>query len=257
VKAYSRRKGSPSAIQTMAKRIKVKERPSFFTKNNKLISLIGALIVFSTFLVKDELREHARDLSSSIDAAESTFKIRSDEAKLITTVANLRPHYSISRKEPSQYPDAEDYEKIRALFDECDNEETQRSLERGLRLSELIPDAGVTQRRWEALQEDSDSVDKAADIECDFFPGMCDDKPRLSKIALEEKVETLCNKRFALAGSVGKLMSQVVKNAHDIRIRNERRDKTYDWLSIFLYTLGWGLALVGRLYGGKEMIDTD
>ena len=57
------------------KRPRLKE---LLTQHRRLVTFIGALIVFVTFVVKDGLREQLKDLVSSIDSAESVFAIRND-----------------------------------------------------------------------------------------------------------------------------------------------------------------------------------
>jgi hypothetical protein len=45
----------------------------------------------------------------------------------------------------------------------------------------------------------------------------------------------------------------LIDDAKLVRDRNARRSVTASWISIILYTLGWGLGFVGRIYGGGEM----
>jgi hypothetical protein len=52
-------------------------------RHNRLLTFVGALIVFTTFVVKEGLRERLKDFVDSVGAAESTFMIRGD-----TNIAN-------------------------------------------------------------------------------------------------------------------------------------------------------------------------
>ena len=45
----------------------------------------------------------------------------------------------------------------------------------------------------------------------------------------------------------------VLTDANSLRDVYERREKYASWASVGLYTLGWGLGLVGRLYGGRDV----
>jgi hypothetical protein len=62
-----------------------------------VLTFLGAVIVFSTFIVKEGMREHLKDLSDSINAAQSEYLIRSD-----TTQANGMLHDILLRLESLQ-----------------------------------------------------------------------------------------------------------------------------------------------------------
>lgn len=52
-----------------------------------------------------------------------------------------------------------------------------------------------------------------------------------------------------LNGFARLLALKAFTKAEDRRIPVEHRYKIATWASYFLYALGWGLALLGRLYG--------
>jgi hypothetical protein len=51
---------------------------SFIKRHNRLLSFIGALIVFVTFIVKDNLREHWKGTADAIDMAQYMYAIHVD-----------------------------------------------------------------------------------------------------------------------------------------------------------------------------------
>lgn len=50
----------------------------FIHKHDRLLSTLGALIIFFTFLAREGFRDELKELVDSIDAAQSVFLIRSD-----------------------------------------------------------------------------------------------------------------------------------------------------------------------------------
>ena len=47
----------------------------------RVISIVGATIIFATFLVNDAKRNHLKELADSIEAAENTFIIHADNRR--------------------------------------------------------------------------------------------------------------------------------------------------------------------------------
>src|SRR5215470_37059 len=62
---------------------------TFLRKHKGWLSFIGAAIVFMTFVVKDNVREHFRELTSTFDAAERLLAIRKDTMAANTKLAAL------------------------------------------------------------------------------------------------------------------------------------------------------------------------
>jgi hypothetical protein len=58
--------------------------PKFFRRHERLISFIGASIVLATFILREIVRDHLKDLADSLDQAQSVFSIRGqlDETNL-------------------------------------------------------------------------------------------------------------------------------------------------------------------------------
>jgi hypothetical protein len=71
------------------KLVRIQDDPSFFKRHGKWVSFIGALIVFSTFVVKDAIRENLKNLVDSLASAENNFAIREDSALLSTEIAQI------------------------------------------------------------------------------------------------------------------------------------------------------------------------
>jgi hypothetical protein len=54
---------------------------------------------------------------------------------------------------------------------------------------------------------------------------------------------------LSLADNLEAFEAEVFRRAREVRESSERQYRHWTWASYFLYTLGWGLGLVGRLVG--------
>jgi hypothetical protein len=70
----------------------------FIHKYDRLLSVLGALIIFLTFLAREGFRDELKELVDSIDAAQSVFLIRSDNRDIAEQVAHLQE--SLGAKQP-------------------------------------------------------------------------------------------------------------------------------------------------------------
>ena len=62
---------------------------AFFERYGRVISLIGALIVFATFIVKDLLSERWKDQASSLELAGYIFAILTDTSTIRNKVYDM------------------------------------------------------------------------------------------------------------------------------------------------------------------------
>jgi hypothetical protein len=61
----------------------------FLKRHRQSLSLVGALIVFSTFVIKDAIREEVKDTVDSLQAAEDVFVTRSENEETALTLASI------------------------------------------------------------------------------------------------------------------------------------------------------------------------
>jgi hypothetical protein len=86
----------------LSKRRDHPESRSGLKTHKRIISFIGALIVFFTFMIKEGLVEKLKDQTSSIDSAEKTFALRSDNARTEADVKSLKVMFE-ERLAPAVY----------------------------------------------------------------------------------------------------------------------------------------------------------
>jgi hypothetical protein len=72
----------------------------FCRRDGRILTLLGALIVFLTFVVKDGLREHLKDAAGSISAANDVFAIREDNMGTRLELEELKK--DLERNAPDQ-----------------------------------------------------------------------------------------------------------------------------------------------------------
>ena len=63
---------------------------NFLRRHSRILTVLGALIVFVTFVVKEGLRDRGKDLLASVESAQTTFVMRSDVEDLRLQLRSLQ-----------------------------------------------------------------------------------------------------------------------------------------------------------------------
>src|SRR5437899_12130618 len=61
----------------------------FPLKLSRLLSLVGALVLFTTFLIKEELQDHQKDLLADIQAAQAHYAEDERASSIVNTIEDL------------------------------------------------------------------------------------------------------------------------------------------------------------------------
>jgi hypothetical protein len=195
----------------------------FFGRHGRILTLLGALIVFLTFVVKDGLREHLKDAASSISAANDVFAIREDNMGTRLELEELK-------KDLDGNATGQSWSDIRIVQAKC------RRMYYALGAVAYLVKAADD-------KEDTPTI-RSLDQELT--------KIRFDSLALNmsaSTVGTLGQSASALELRMAKFEDDVVERA---RLKLQQRQALYDswtWISYVLYTIGWGLGLVGKLCG--------
>jgi hypothetical protein len=230
-------------------------------RHNRLLTFVGALIVFTTFVVKEGLRERLKDFVDSVGAADSTFMIRGD-----TNISN-----SLLRSLEEDIGDVERNKAIRETGIVAPSsvhlyyswrdlsmmgQSIKANLDNVARLMRKLPNQGANIAQLEtlkkALEDDGRSLDnlyKALPINPGYrllFPEK-DIIKRMSEQDLQA-FDALRKHFHSLESDANRFATEVLNISEGLRDKNERSYGIYTWVSYGLYTLGWGLGLVGRLY---------
>jgi hypothetical protein len=224
-------------------------------KYNKLLTIVGALIVFIMYVVKDTQKEKIRDLADEINSAESVFVVSTslDDVRMKLAYSTFETTnligFSVKRESKnvmlvhevdgglvglmtSSLQEADHLvEIVSRLAERIDDREAV------IALGKLKHEIGPLWPRIEALNK------------------LSDQRPFQNKEILES---------IELADSSGLLWQKasfikvdVFKHAEGKRKKTEDDYKFYTTLSHVLYFVGWSLALVGHFFGVNSGISPE
>src|ERR1051326_7041389 len=207
-------------------------------KHSHLLVFTGALIVFFTFVVKEGLREEWQNTAETIRTAEYFYATRTN-----TMAANSKLDDVLSTL---------NYEA---------NKGSDHPLERRLfGLWRSVSGFDVEAAHLRDLTDSLPSNDDLRSKENAFENGIKDLREQLYIIQREGPKEPETSERESkaslLASSIDsqgmEVKRRILEHADNIRGKNELYSRYAWWISAFLFALGWGLGLVGKLYGVPE-----
>jgi hypothetical protein len=220
----------------------------FIRKHRRmLISSGGALIVFLTFVVKEGVKEHYKDLATSVDSAESLFII-CDSIRVPPNVFD--EVFKAQGRKPQEMID----ETIRIMRQE--EGYISASLTTTKRLLYELPDQQARIDKVEKLQLSyaSKSIDEHTAYVTELDESVINvyKNPKkkgtpepLLGVAVAGKVWD-----FVKIGNEAKnLADESLRVAEEIRHEAEWRYEMATQVSYVIYGIGWVLAIVGRVYG--------
>ncbi|HWE86331.1 MAG TPA: hypothetical protein VG267_15415 [Terracidiphilus sp.] len=154
--------------------IRVGDKPSFSTKHRKVIMLLGAALVFATFVIKDALRDQQKDLSDFVGSARAVFIGQEDSSSVLNRLTLIRN--AINRLAQT-YPHLErmkgfDFPTVRPTYDEIDSAadelEAQREfislyLDRSSHLCEVLPDGSTLLVKINDLKKRLEADDRSGE----------------------------------------------------------------------------------------------
>lgn len=235
---------------------------AFFRHPKHWLPLLGALIVFVTYVVKEGLEERWKETASAITAAEYAFAVRTDHIEM-----TKGDYYKLD----SMWPKATDIHRVLRYMDFCESINRSSTLMIGnanllmvllpetdeLRLDFNILDSRVRQERAlirsfkfgaNQLLSDEVAAQTLKDLEKRSIQ-LRDIKKR--EAALQHKIgdsissSMILDSEFAGSG----VLPEVFNRCEEIRNRNERKATWAWWISAGLFALGWSLGVLGKLYG--------
>jgi hypothetical protein len=219
--------------------------PSFMKRHSRLISFLGALIVFVTFIVKEGLADRWKGEASALSALESSFATRQEINRI---------HYVLTEME--------------SRLDRNNNEEAfirdkildGTSVLSSLTSYEYLLETALDRIPHEQLYYANDvklleyEVDGAEEIWKSILKKRKDLEERKERgghpdsYELLDAIRRVSEKIKDIEIDVTRLYSRLLNEARRLRKENEDRSEWAWWIAAVLYTLGWSLAVVGRLY---------
>jgi hypothetical protein len=240
---------TPIQFQFLEERQPRRRFLKLLSKHQLLPAFIGAAVVFGTFIVKETLREHLKDFAESLDRSETLFTLRRDHSFLQSELSLVHQSLRESKYTRIGASKLEEYNQKRgelfgvmSVFSE--------TLDNCLELVQQLPaKRGESYiKELDRIQLLFDNLDKAR---YNIMPDVRDSTfvdPEWFKlrnaILNEMTISVMYDKN-----DVDRIALKIFADAREVRHENEHWYQVCTWVSYFLYTLGWGLGLVGRLVG--------
>jgi len=79
------------------------DNASWLKRHSRLLSLVGALVVFVTFVAKEGIREHMKEVTDSIEGAENVFLAQTGSSIDSIALANLARRMLVNQQHLERY----------------------------------------------------------------------------------------------------------------------------------------------------------
>ncbi|MGA2923561.1 MAG: hypothetical protein ABSE28_20855 [Candidatus Sulfotelmatobacter sp.] len=231
-------------------------------KNSHLLIFSGALIVFLTFIIKEGLGEHWRETAGKIDMAQYVYGIRHDTStpeSRNSTIRSIVADYRAEFKE-QHLPDV--YQAMLLKLERKDRllGEVGQTIMNIRIVAETLPDSDEYAKEIAELDSRAMQTGFAIFRTFSVLPG---EKPGTTKPpshedfveAVKEQgvaVDQIASKVDDLSLRETALVTRILKDAQSIRQTHDSYAKGAWWISALLFAIGWGLGLLGKLYGVQE-----
>jgi hypothetical protein len=239
---------------------------SFFQRHNRLVTFVGALIVFVTFVFKEGFREQLKELGDSIEGADSMFIVRSDVRALsdeLDRVSHVLVDFET--EVTSHAPNFKNEKATGAVvvrFARIDSavasstsllNSTSSLLERLRDKDKLMDEVGSLQENLKQMKESIGDAKLKLAIDADLPERAPKNKMLFNEFSerLDDIAYGFFRQNVELTDKINGLSGRVFRNAKELEESNKRWYKRCTSASYCLYSLGWGLGLLGRLYGAE------
>ena len=231
------------------------------------MTVVGALIIFMTFIAKDAVRDNLKDLLNSVDAAQNINSLHEDNTFIMDELRQIQEQLADSDGQGPRLPGT-----TRQLT--YDSREFSRLVQQFRIATVALEGAG---RLIELLGPDD--TDRAPAIKVDTLAKdvqrrsitlgalLNTEGKELQAGQFSEAAQTAIEIHDAL-GSIRGMVDDGSKQIRDISdtVAKEAAAKidvlrsfngVATIISYVLYTVGWGLALLGRIYGADSSATAD
>ncbi len=242
-------------LRAFGKRVKV------FMKDPKhLFPLVGALVVFATFIVKEGIRDNLKDVVSAFENAQTTFALRDQNVRMTTMLTEIRTRVvalndkSLPKVPVGVWRVSQAYAGVEQTRETV--ELLGQSLETITPLAQKLPkdekrDAELIECT-KLLAQTRDDYLKTETVLKDILTRAQSSKRDLTKED-EQRAASVAGAYIAVeqqaAVRIAALESGVLSEAPKYREEQERRYAWWNNKSYWLYSIGWGLGLIGKIYG--------
>jgi hypothetical protein len=232
-----------------------RHRKTFLRRHARVISLSGAFILFTTFLVKEEVRDYQKDLLGDIQTARSTYSASRNTSEVINTELQLEylRQFPTPQPLPSGSPETNDQARARLASDLNSLASFGASYQDAYQLRLLLrrPSKTVVDAEKEVNRARSAVTAAMRDT------GGLNDKTENRPLTSDQRLAlgALHTATFNVSQRIPTYVQAVLHEADDeARLRRRYYDLCSE-LSYVLYPIGWILTFVGGLsQGTKEQV---
>jgi hypothetical protein len=232
----------------------------FIKKHKRWFTFVGAFIVFATFVAKEVVRDDLKDVVSGFENAQTTFALRDQNMGMTTTMTEIRTRVvALSDKSLPKMPGGV-WRVSQAYAVVEETRETVELLRQSLvTITALAQKLPKDEKREAELVECTklvaqtrDDYGKALDVLKDVLTRAQASKRDLTKedeqrMVSAETAYIEVQRQAALR--IAAFESGVLSEAPKYREEQEYRYAWWNKASYWLYSLGWGLGLIGKIYG--------
>jgi len=233
-------------------------------RHEQAITLIGAFIVFATFIVREEVRENLKDLVSSIETASADFTSRRDTSALANQLNDIGTSLANISNIVLPGAAAKDAEKasalvqslrFRAFFLKNYSASLISYLDNIDHLSERIAVDKSESKQPEKLRSQVTQLQTDCEAAIDHLSPWFDEYKTESDVfdkAFGKFVLPLITRSGELSDEIHKLGDDVLARANKLRREKESWFRLVSWLSIGLFAVGWALGVTAKLFGLED-----
>jgi chromosome segregation ATPase len=240
---------------------------AFLRQHQRVVTFIGASIVLATFILREVVRDHLKDLKDSLDQARNIYAIRAQLTTANKRVNHLQNH--LDQQDALRFLKEKKEDKAntdQSLFDEMnvtalstidqdipEVEDLQFAQDNLNRFLGKLPSREYPEQLSEIaeqlpkLKEQRNKLELAMDV-CENVRAP-NDRCSLDFLeTMDKKSDELDIKLMLMRIDLDKISIPVLEDAERELARRERWYKYANIASIFLFVGGWLLSLIGTLY---------
>jgi hypothetical protein len=222
----------------------LREIRSFVRRHTRLLELLGLLVVFITFVIKDGIRDQLKDRVSTLATSEASFLIRREISTVSHKIDELKPIAFEGTDDPYRLTEIEAREEIKRLKDSV-SVYTSRTWF----LIDTIPNNDALKKRISDINRRVDDfVGEAATAEAEAEAGT--GPPTTNGMVSGKTVLTMAKGR-SIQEEIEDFQWDVFAAADKAAVAAEGRYKVATRTSWMFYGLGWLLTFSARLLGVK------
>ena len=233
-----------------------KEPPirKWFHDHDRLVTVVGAIIIFVTFIAKEWYGENLKDLKQSIDSGQAVFVLQNENrtiqqrlAWLWTLDSNTYTNVlTTPRPDPSKITLQSEESQSQFTFDSIFRMKDQ--FDAATRMLKNIPHDKTKDDELKKLRARCEEASKK-------FKGFTSPGSSTPQSELEQAFRAMLaieRETLSVEDDLDKFSTEFFVESHEVQEKKEREYRLAKYVAIGFYTVGWSLTLLGKLYGPKR-----